>query len=452
MTALYDATSARTYPPDARRFDTIGRFNPPFLPALFRGEAGAMLVVGVPMAIMLTALIYHMIGIGNAVILSEDLRRAADDAAYDGAVRHARAMNLLAVMNIMMMAIEAVSVVWSLLKGILTLVVLNCSQLGIAACPAGATTAATTLAQQLDPGQPMLDDWVYAQLHRLSTLEQQMSTFAPAIAAEGAVDDFNRSPPPTVAYALAWAGTLISDDTLQQSGLSLDPRLSARHDGPAMPVEAQPASFLCPEGKLLATDVTHQLLDAAGADAVWQTLPIIHESVADDIAAIGPDLYCISLRDPTGSPDPPLAADFWHNTTADFDFGRVAFQVYGFAFSGGTVEPFWADRGVQLADPTAQPTGARVPSWIGSAAEYYFHCDDHTWSDCAFGSMYAPRWAARLIRIHSESAIAQNTTHSLLDLVAAPLNDAYVHPIPPGIQSVFSDTSTFWDRVDRFLH
>lgn len=83
--------------------------------SIARDERGAVMVIGAFMAIFLVGLLYHLLGIGEAVVLQERLQDAADTGAFAAAARHARAMNLIGLVNasmlVLMASLEALNLV-----------------------------------------------------------------------------------------------------------------------------------------------------------------------------------------------------------------------------------------------------------------------------------------------------------------------------------------------------
>jgi hypothetical protein len=79
-------------------------------PNLLRDEGGATMVMGVFMAVLLVGLIYYVMGIGEAVMYRQEMQDAADSGAFAAAVMHARAMNLVSLLNIVIASIVAVIV------------------------------------------------------------------------------------------------------------------------------------------------------------------------------------------------------------------------------------------------------------------------------------------------------------------------------------------------------
>lgn len=77
-------------------------------PGLFADQRGATMVMGVFIAVLLVGMIYYVWGIGDAVMHRERMQDASDTAAFSAAVIHARGMNMLALINIVMAALAFV--------------------------------------------------------------------------------------------------------------------------------------------------------------------------------------------------------------------------------------------------------------------------------------------------------------------------------------------------------
>jgi hypothetical protein len=81
-----------------------------------RREDGAITVVGLFMACFLTGAIWYVVGIASAVLYRERVQDAADAVAFAGAVYHARGMNIIATLNILMSALLGLLVTVRLLR------------------------------------------------------------------------------------------------------------------------------------------------------------------------------------------------------------------------------------------------------------------------------------------------------------------------------------------------
>ncbi len=82
---------------------------------------GAIMVMGVFMAVFMVGLLYYLVGLGDAIWYRERMQDAADAAAYSSAAMHARGMNILALINIVMAAILAVLITLKLVAVLATI-------------------------------------------------------------------------------------------------------------------------------------------------------------------------------------------------------------------------------------------------------------------------------------------------------------------------------------------
>jgi hypothetical protein len=71
-------------------------------------ESGAMMIIGLFFALFLVGALYYLIGIGQSIMYRERLQDAADTAAFAGAVLKARAMNFIALINMIMALLLAI--------------------------------------------------------------------------------------------------------------------------------------------------------------------------------------------------------------------------------------------------------------------------------------------------------------------------------------------------------
>jgi len=87
-------------------------------PAVLADERGAIALLAVFMAIFGLAILYSFIGSFAALSFREGMQDAADAAAFDAAVVHARGMNFIVLINIVMAALMAVLITIKLLEGL----------------------------------------------------------------------------------------------------------------------------------------------------------------------------------------------------------------------------------------------------------------------------------------------------------------------------------------------
>src|SRR5262249_36952118 len=81
---------------------------------------GAMMLIAVFMAVFLVGCLWYVIGVGDAAIYREKMQDASDAVTYVSAVYHARGMNVIACMNMVIAAFVAVIIALKLILVIIT--------------------------------------------------------------------------------------------------------------------------------------------------------------------------------------------------------------------------------------------------------------------------------------------------------------------------------------------
>src|SRR6185503_6919480 len=71
-------------------------------------QRGAVLIIGLFMALSLVGSLWFLIGIGDAIVFHDRGQELADAAAYSSATIHARGMTLIAAVNIIMLMLVTV--------------------------------------------------------------------------------------------------------------------------------------------------------------------------------------------------------------------------------------------------------------------------------------------------------------------------------------------------------
>ena len=83
---------------------------------LARDDRGAIMVVGVFMGAFLVGALWYAIGVGDAILYKQRVQDGADAVVFAAAVNHARGMNMIAMINLIMAAILGVLVAVKLLQ------------------------------------------------------------------------------------------------------------------------------------------------------------------------------------------------------------------------------------------------------------------------------------------------------------------------------------------------
>jgi hypothetical protein len=76
--------------------------------SLIADRRGAIMVMGIFIAMMLCGLIWYVWGIGGAILYRERMQDCTDTAVFSAAVVHARGMNILVLLNLIMAAMAAI--------------------------------------------------------------------------------------------------------------------------------------------------------------------------------------------------------------------------------------------------------------------------------------------------------------------------------------------------------
>lgn len=76
--------------------------------SLAKDSSGAIMVMGVFMAVVLVGFMYYLIGIGETIAYRERMQDAADAGAWAAAITHAHGMNAIVLINMIMAALVAV--------------------------------------------------------------------------------------------------------------------------------------------------------------------------------------------------------------------------------------------------------------------------------------------------------------------------------------------------------
>lgn len=87
-----------------------------------RDQRGAIMVMGIFLACSMIAAMWYMMGVGDAILWRDHQQEAADSIAFTSAAIHARGMNFIAMVNIIMMFIIAVYLIACIIRTILDMV------------------------------------------------------------------------------------------------------------------------------------------------------------------------------------------------------------------------------------------------------------------------------------------------------------------------------------------
>src|SRR4051812_40836726 len=84
-------------------------------------QQGAIMVLGIFMCSCIVGVLWYVAGLGDAIVYRERMQEAADAVAFSGAVLHARGMNLIVLINLLMAVVLAIRVALKMLILALTI-------------------------------------------------------------------------------------------------------------------------------------------------------------------------------------------------------------------------------------------------------------------------------------------------------------------------------------------
>jgi hypothetical protein len=225
-------------------------------------ERGAIMLVALAFAVFAVAMLYYAVGIAQTVLLREKVQDAADATALTSAVVHARSMNFLVLLNIIMAALVAVLVALKLAE---TLAIIG---IIIAAALAWVTSGATLSAipplkvvqQEMRSLYDTTKDPIFTALEVLHTTADTIVPVVPGAAHAVADADLGAF----------WQPEVQSDGVVFMAESSL-------------PVEDDTFDHLCERGGTLAGNLAMKPLPLPGAirDTVAEALGGLTGSMSD---------------------------------------------------------------------------------------------------------------------------------------------------------------------------
>ncbi|MFO0677801.1 MAG: hypothetical protein U0169_14790 [Polyangiaceae bacterium] len=218
---------------------------------------GAVMVVGVFMSAFLVGALWYVIGVGDAILYREAMQDGADATAFASAVYHARGMNIIAMLNLIMAAVLAILVALKIAQALLIITnIISCALAwtGIGAAVCAATSAAEAPLQQVIDKVETIVDKVLRGLNKAST---GVAMGMPWIAEAKAVT-VARSYGPTVEGGMMFSSSQVPSGAMGSS----DRRLG-------LPVSEDSFDTLCDHAAKVVGDVALAPLDALGIPTSW---------------------------------------------------------------------------------------------------------------------------------------------------------------------------------------
>ena len=179
------------------------------------------MVIALFLAVFLLGLLYYVVGITQTVFFREHLQDTADGAALSGAVMHARSMNLIVLINIVMAALLGILVTIKLIEGLAIIGMVIAAAL--AWFTGGSTLAAIpplkTAQANMDAAYQQVQPPIFAALKALHAASDVVTNLAPTAADGVVLADIAANAQPAGSRGLAAGSRLtlpVSDDTFPE--------------------------------------------------------------------------------------------------------------------------------------------------------------------------------------------------------------------------------------------
>jgi len=234
-------------------------------------DRGAIMVIALFLAVFAVAILYSLIGTAETVLFRERLQDAADSAALSSAVMHARSMNLLVLINLLMAALLAVLVTIKLIESIAIIGAIVAAAL--AWFTGGASLSAIPPLQQVQSrmhdAYDEVKDPIYEALEGLHSVGEAVKGAAPLAAFTVAAADIEEHGKPTVKNGVVvgtrmdlpvedgsfdelcgQAGQLpaaLAKAGLEEAGIPLLPTLMGELEGPMNSLASEFSDWFCGE-------------------------------------------------------------------------------------------------------------------------------------------------------------------------------------------------------------
>jgi hypothetical protein len=433
--------------------------------SLRKDERGAILVIAVFMSVFLVGCLWYLVGVGDAAIYREKMTDGGDATAFASAVYHARGMNLIAMLNLIMAAALAVLIAFKVAFLLATTIAVIAAVL----CPWTAWTCpvATTAADIAENLQaniiPRVQNVVDTILKACSGSQVWIARLTPWVGAgRGAIAANAYSP--TVKGGVAVSISMIPDGN----------RLG-------LPVQEEPFDKLCKRAGTMLVDLAFGWIpgmslvgglfgnlvgtfpgffcggSGGGISAAQQTQNIKDQCAqakqaydqanqgnkgakpfdtkqceTDAAKKIGQGVQTSGMTS-TGGKTSKMIFDGAVN-------GNDYFQVYGLVMGNSAQLHKNADKAVQMpawgkASITANPLTDTLEAAGFSEAEFYYDqvkSGKLAWADYKDDAMWNMRWRARLRRFRLPTQLA-------FGAIAGVMGDV------PGVSSGLGDVASAID-------
>jgi hypothetical protein len=349
-------------------------------------DRGAFMVMGIFLSLVLVGALWSIAGTGQAILFHERMQEAADAAALGAAAVDARAMNMIALLNITLTA--AMSVRTALVA---MLIVSNVQPFG------------TMRSRPIDPyesvkypnlgalqsvAQPLYDHYdpdITLAITKLNAAESGIATATPAVAASSGTEmSYFYEPTGVQSTATLVEGTAAAVGGTLPVTFPIDPTTlcedANQQDTPGTGVTPLPPKMI------------QALVGKAGVDPT--------AGVNGVVGTIEDFMYGQTLCEPGLNPDAARARALQGN-------GGPNYQIFTSVGTQGLTSNLAANL-IQFANSHGVAVDMSTPSLTANAsfaeAEFFYDCNS-SWDSCGEHALLYPAWRPRL-RLFNPAAAA----------------------------------------------
>jgi hypothetical protein len=254
---------------------------------------GAVLLIAVFMSSFLVACLWYIIGIGDAAVYRQYLQDGADSVAFGSAVYHARGMNILALINLVMAAVLAVLVAFKMAQ--VLLIAANVLSCACAAAAVGFNPVCDAACTLTGAAENPMDKLVSAVEKIVNQVLKALHMASNAVAygmpwvAEGKAIMVASDYKPTVQGGAMMSISLVPGVV---EGALGGFKKGASNNRMGLPVEDDDFKVLCKKAGKLAGEMMFAPFDFLGMPMVSGTVGSFAGSVMGSLASTFPGYFC----------------------------------------------------------------------------------------------------------------------------------------------------------------
>jgi hypothetical protein len=404
-------------------------------------QRGAIMLMGLAAAFVLIGALWFLMGIADTLVWRDKMQEAVDSAAFSSATVHARGMNFIAAMNLIMLAVVTIHVAIGLIADLLTIVGGICLiPPALAICGPSAPTILQG-AKKVRNAQEKYDAFMWPTLTVLNAAQTATAVGAPHLGSLAGVETGKSYSVDTLALGASSFPLGFPSPPAKEG--SANPDFPEKNIRLGLPVAFEPMNQMCKRPLSWIIDwAKTKMLDAPVVQQVLDALPIkgfvkkaIDEVVGSMNRYIGDGLAYLECDDGKsktkiggflGKVKDAVQAIVPFGAPSDARWGKGGGKaMWGSASNGSQWMQVWAwTNGASKVDDEERKVGVARNKFgdIGTTSvrghyvaqsEFYYDCGGpHAWDslqcngsgnlDSHF-AVYNMKWKARLRRFRAPS-------------------------------------------------